>query len=89
MLKERITELMDRYESGEENLSAYDVMDELEDALEEEPYEEENLELEFALKDAIHTFVLQRHDAERGGGRIPDGSDEFIAAVERIIGYEN
>ena len=89
MLKERITELMDRYERGEENLSAYDVMDELEDALEEEPYEEENLELELALKDAIHTFILQRHDAERGGGRIPDGSDEFIAAVERIIGYEN
>ena len=34
-------------------------------------------------------FILQRHDAERGGGRIPDGSDEFIAAVESIIGYEN
>lgn len=89
MLKEKVIELLDRYENGEENLSAYDVMDELEDILEEEPYEAENLELEFALKDAIHTFILQRHDAERGGGRIPDGSDEFIAAVEHIIDYEN
>ena len=80
---------MNRYENGDEWLSAYDVQDELENILEDEPYEEENLNMEIALKDAINAFILQRHDAERGGGRIPDGGDEFIAAVERIIGYND
>ncbi len=86
MLKERITELVDRYESGDEWLSAEDVLDELEDIMDEEDYDDE---LSPKFRNAINDYILQRHDAERGGGRIPDGSDEFIEAVERIIGYEH
>lgn len=84
MLHERVTELIDRYECGDEWLSAYDVMDELEDILDEEEYD---AEISAMLYDAISDYVLARHDADRGGGRIPDGSDEFIAKVEEIIGY--
>lgn len=85
MLKEKVTELMDRYENGEEWLSAYDVQDELEEIMDEEDYDDE---LSPRLQDAINDFILQRHEAERGGGRIPDGSDEFIEEIEEIIGYE-
>lgn len=85
MLHERVTELIDRYESGDEWLSAGDVMDELEDIMDEEEYDEE---LSPELYKAIEEYVLQRHEAERGGGRIPDGSDEFIEAIEEIIEYE-
>lgn len=84
MLHERVTELIDRYESGDEWLSAGDVMDELEDIMDEEEYDDE---LSPKLYDAIDEFVLARHHAERGGGRIPDGSDEFIEKIEEIIGY--
>lgn len=84
MLHERVTELIDRYESGDEWLSAGDVMDELEDIMDEEEYDEE---LSPELYKAIEEYVLQRHEAERGGGRIPDGSDEFIEKVEDIIEY--
>lgn len=84
MLRERVTELIDRYESGDEWLSAGDVMDELEDIMDEEEYDEE---LSPKLYKAIEEYVLQRHEAERGGGRIPDGSDEFIEKVEDIIEY--
>lgn len=38
MLKERVTELMDRYEGCEECLSAYDVQDELEEIMDDEPW---------------------------------------------------
>lgn len=86
MLRKRITELMDRYESYEEWLSAGDVLDELEDILDEEAYDEK---LSPKLYNAISEYVLAMHDAERGGGRIPDGSDEFIEAIEEIIGYED
>ena len=77
---------MDRYEGCEEWLSAYDVLDELEEIMDEEDYDDE---LFPKLQDAINEFILQRHEADRGGGRIPDGSDEFIEAIEEIIGYEN
>lgn len=80
---------MDRYESGDEWLSAIDVQEELENILTDEPYDDANLKLEMDLTGALHDYIIARHEAERGGGRIPDGSDEFIAAVERIIGYEN
>lgn len=86
MLKERVKELMDRYESGDEWLSAIDVCEELEEILDEESYEDDLFQ---HLKGAIDGYILQRHYAERGGGRIPDGGDDFIREVERIIGYEN
>jgi hypothetical protein len=99
MLKDRLTELMNHYEyPGEyENDEDYDyaysdagdVLESVERIMEEEPYDVANFQMEMDLHDAIREYVLQMHDAERGGGRIPDGSDEFIAAVERIIGYEN
>lgn len=85
MLRERVTELIDRYESGDEWLSAGDVMEELEGIMDEEGYDEV---ISPKLYDAIKDFVLQRHESERGGGRIPDGSDEFIEAIEEIIEYE-
>lgn len=85
MLKERVKDLMDRYESCEEWLSAGDVLDELEEIMDEEDYDDE---LSPMLQDAINNYVLQCHEAERGGGRIPDGSDEFIEKIEEIIGYE-
>ncbi len=89
-MKERIAELINGYEhgeyEGEENwLSAGDVLDGIEEIMD---YEWDD-ELSPKLQDAIREYVLQRHDAERGGGRIPDGSDEFIQKVEEIIGWED
>ena len=86
MLKERVTSLLDRYEGCDEWLSEYDVMDELEEILDEEEYDDE---LSPKLYDAISEFLLQRHAAERGGGRIPDGSDEFISSIKEIVGYDD
>lgn len=78
---------MNRYETGDDGwLSAGDVQEELETILDEEDYDEE---LSPKLYDALNDYILAQHDAERGGGRIPDGSDEFIATVERIIGYND
>lgn len=89
MLKDRVKELIDRYEEGEENLTPSDVQEELENILTDEPYDSANLKLEMDLQDALRDYIIAQHDAERGGGRIPDGGDEFIAAVERIIGYND
>ena len=80
---------MDRYESGDEWLSAVDVQEELENIMADEPYDAANLQMEMDLTGALRDFIIAQHEAGRGGGRIPDGSDEFIAAVERIIGYES
>lgn len=86
MLKKKVTELIDRYESGDEGwLTAEDVQEELETILEEEDYDDE---LSPKLYDALDEYALARYHASRGGGRIPDGSDEFIEKVEEIIGYE-
>lgn len=85
MLKERVKDLMDRYEGCVEWLSAGDVLDELEEIMDEEDYDDE---LSPMIQNAINNFVLQRYEAERFGGRIPDGSDEFIEKIEEIIGYE-
>lgn len=84
MLRERVTELIDRYEGCDEWLSSVDVMEELEDIMDEEDYDDE---LSPKLYNAVSEYVLQRHEAERGGGRIPDGGDEFIADIKRIICY--
>lgn len=86
MLKEKVTELMDRYESGDENLTTSDVLGELEDIMDEFG---DNSDTDIYLSDAIRQFVWTKHQAERYGGRCDDGSDTFIAEVERIIGYEN
>lgn len=84
MLKEQVTKLMDRYESGDENLTARDVCEELEIILDAEG---DNSTMDVYLMDAIRQFVWTRHEAERYGGRCDDGGETFIHEVERIIGY--
>lgn len=80
MLKDRVNELLNRYESGDEWLSAGDVLEELEEIMDEEPYDND---LSPKLCEAIDHYVLQCHEAEHGGGRIPDGSDEFIEELKQ------
>lgn len=75
---------MDRYESGDENLTARDVCEELEIILDAEG---DNSTMDVYLMDAIRQFVWTRHEAERYGGRCDDGGETFIHEVERIIGY--
>ena len=75
---------MDRYESGDEHLTARDVCEELEIILDAEG---DNSTMDMYLMDAIRQFVWTTHEAERYGGRVDDGGDDFIAEVERIIGY--
>lgn len=87
MLKKRVKDLINRYETGEDGwLSSLDVREELEEILSEEPYEDE---LSAPLYDAINEYVLSAHYADRDGGRTSDGGDEFIERVKQIIGYEN
>ena len=81
MLKDRVNELLNRYESGDEWLSAGDVLEELEEIMDEESYDND---LSPKLCEAINHYVLQCHEAEHGGGRIPDGSDEFIEELKQI-----
>lgn len=84
MLKERVKELMDRYEYEGVGLTAVDVLDELQIILDEEG---DNSDLDVYLMDAVRQFVWQRHEYERYGGRCDDGGETFIHEVERIIGY--
>ena len=86
MLKKKVTKLMDRYESGDENLTATDVREKLENILDRGPYDEE---LTPKLQEAVNQFILDQHDCERYGGHCGDGGDEFIERIEEIIGYEN
>lgn len=81
MLKDKVNELLNRYESGDEWLSAGDVLNELEEIMDED-YDDN--ELWSKLYEATCHYVSQRHEAERGGGRIPDGSDEFIEELKQI-----
>ena len=81
MLKDRVNELLNRYEQGDEWLSTENVLEELLDIMGEESRDPD---LTPKLYDAIDRYVLQRHEAERGGGRIPDGSDEFIEELKQI-----
>lgn len=87
MLKEQVTKLMDRYESGDENLTASDVLSELEEIMDNLDAEDAGSIMDVYLMDAIRQFVWTSHQASRYGGRVDDGSDEFIREVERIIGY--
>ena len=87
MLKEKVTELMDRYESGDENLTAGDVMEELENILDEE---EPGSELSEDLRVEVNELILANHQAARHGDHGGESlyyCERFIAAVERIIGY--
>ena len=84
MLKEQVTKLMDRYESGDEHMTARDVCEELEIILDAEG---DNSTMDMYLMDAIRQFVWTKHEAERYGGRCDDGGDDFIHEVKRIIGY--
>lgn len=77
---------MDRYEYGEENLTAMDVREELDAILDDETWEEP---LSTDLSDAIFVYVNNWRDAQRYPGHCDDGSDGFIEDIERIIGYEN
>lgn len=86
MLKERVKELIDRYESGDENLTEIDVCEELEQIMDEEG---DNSDLDVYLMDAIRQYVWARHECARWGGHCSDGSEEFLAEVKRLIGYEN
>lgn len=76
---------MNRYESGEENLSASDVLRELEFIMDEEG---DGSTMDVYLWDAIRQFVWQKHEAERYGGRQDDCGDDFIHEVERVIGFK-
>ena len=84
MLKERTKELLDRYESGEENLTAQDVREELDDIIDNEPWEEP---LSRDLSQAVFDYTNQQRESNKYAGRVDDGSDDFIAAVELIVGY--
>ena len=91
MLKERVIELLNGYEHGEFEgekcwLTAGDVQEGIEEAIDEEPYDGD---LNARLNDALREYAVARYESDRGGGRIPDGSDEFIDEVKRIVGYES
>ena len=76
---------MNRYESAEYGLTAIDVLHELRQILDEEA---DNSELDVYLMDAVRQYVWQQFESERYGGRVDDGSDDFIHEVERIIDYQ-
>lgn len=87
MLKERVTDLINRYETGVDGwLSALDVREELEEILGDEPYDDE---LSSQLYDAVNEYVLNAHYADRDGGRTPDGGDDFIEKIKEIIDYQD
>jgi len=75
---------MDRYEYGEAIMTAMDVRDELDEIIDEEPWEEP---LTVELTKAVFTFTTRRRESKKYGGRVDDGGDDFIAEVERIICY--
>lgn len=87
MLKQKIKEIIDRYEYANDFLTGRDIQEEIENVLCEEPYESANEEIECGLQNALRDYIIAQRESEKGGGRIPDGSDEFIAAVELVIGY--
>ena len=75
---------MNRYEYGDATMTAMDVREELDDIIDDEPWEEP---LSTDLCDAINVFVMNWRDAQKYAGRADDGSDGFIEDVERIIGF--
>ena len=87
MLKQNVLQLINRYESGDENLTIRDVLDELEGYLYDLEDKDVGSDLDFGLMDAIRQYVWRLHEAERFAGRCDDGSDEFLAEVKRLVGY--
>ena len=85
MLKERVTELIDCYEYGDAILTPTDVRDELDEIIDEEPWEEP---LSYQLSGAVFCFTNRYREARKYGGRVDDGGDDFIARVKELIGYE-
>lgn len=85
MLKERVTELLNRYEYGDEIMTADDICKELETILDEEPYEEP---LSYTLYVAIDKYEIAKLYAMRYGGMFNDCEDCFIEDLESIIGFE-
>ena len=89
MLKKGVKELLDRYEYGDEDggwLSAADVKEELEQVMDDCPYDDE---VSPKLEEALRDYVLDVYAAERTGGReIPD-EDKFIGAIKAAVGYED
>lgn len=89
MLKQKIKEIIDRYENANEFLTASDIQEEIENVICNEPYDSANEDIECGLQNALRDYIIAQRESEKYGGRIPDGSDEFIAAVEQVIGYKN
>ena len=56
---------------------------EWEEIMEEEPCDND---LSPKLYEAINHYLPRLHEAERGGGRIPDGGDEFIEELKQVCG---
>lgn len=85
MLKERVFELVNRYENCDEFLTAEDILAELEEIMDDEPWDEP---ISRPLQNAIDAYVLAQHEYERYGGHVDNGNDDFIEAIENAIGYE-
>lgn len=89
MLKQNVLQLINRYESGDENLTIGDVLDEIEDILYDLEDEDVNSDLDFKLSEAARKYVINKHESKRYGGRCDDGSDEFLADIKQIVGYDD
>ena len=84
MLKDKIIALLERYEQPNgEILTASDVRAELQTILDED-YDSD---ISDYLQAAIDCYAVTQMSYNRyGGGN--DGSEEFIAEIKSIIGYE-
>lgn len=76
---------MERYEYDCDIITAPDILEELQEIVDDEPY---TPGLTDELNKAINDYVLALHEYVRYEGHVSDGGDEFIEAVERIIGFE-
>lgn len=85
-LVRRVTDLLNRYEYPEDEwLMPEDVQDELRDILDESEF----CDLWAELDREVNEFQVRRWNSSRYGGREPDGGDEFIENVERLVDYES
>lgn len=84
MLKDKIIALLERYEyPNGEILTASDVRAELQTILDEDY----DCDISDYLQAAIDCYTVTQMSYNRyGGGN--DGSEEFIAEIKSIIGYE-
>lgn len=77
---------MFRYDYGNDIYTADDVLEELKEIVDEEPYDSE---LTDKLNKAINNFILAREECNRYHGHCDDGSEEFLNEVALIVGYED